>query len=310
MYIVQCVACIHGLGRRTPFVSASDRRAALRLSFVHQVVFYWAITIIKVSVALLLIRLRPTRGWKIFLYSTITLLVLVVMTQTLFQFTQCRPFSIYWDPRVAFRPGGLKCLPLSAINTVLVANSSIHVITDLVLSFVPITFIRKLQRPRAEKIFLSILMGLGLFASAFSILRTLGLRTFGSRDFFRGNVMPMLWAMLETEVALIAATAPTLRSFMHRCLVRAGRYFYDEESETQIRGKLVELGFLNSGEGSENGMSFIAPRKPSKPDIFVGVEGFGARKKRDEFGDTVVEEKEIVMVAGKDVDKGRDYGEV
>jgi hypothetical protein len=307
MYAVQCVACVHGLGRRTPFVSASDRRAALRLSFVHQVLFNWAITIVKISVALLLIRLKPTRGWKTFLYTTITLLVLMVVAQTLFQFLQCRPFSIYWDPRVAFRPGGLKCIPLSAINTILVTNSTIHVITDLVLSFVPITFIRKLQRPRAEKIFLSILMGLGLFASAFSILRTLGLRTFGSKDFFRGNVMPMLWAILETEVALIAATAPTLKSFLHRGLIKAGGFFYEEESEMQVRGKLVELGFLTSSEGSENGMSFVAPGKASKPDIYVEAVRFGTKKKRDEFGDTFVEEREVVIEAGSDVEKGRDY---
>jgi hypothetical protein len=158
----------------------------------------------------------------------------------------------------------------------------------------PISFIRKLNRPRSEKIFLSILMGLGLFASTFAILRTVGLKTFINDDFFRNNTIPTLWAMLELEVALIAATIPTLRNFLHRALVKAGAFFYDKESESQIRGRLVELGFLASNESDayDSVDGFKLGRKPSKPDIEVDAVFMGKKKKRDEFGDTV-EQREI-----------------
>lgn len=199
----------------------------------------------------------------------------------------------------------VKCIPLRVINTNIIANSTIHVATDLVFSFVPITFIRKLNRPRSEKIFLSILMGLGLFASTFAILRTSLLGKFNKeQDFFRMNVMPTLWASLELEFALVAATIPTLRNFLHRVLVRLGTYFYEEESETEIRSKLAELGFLSSGEATN---SDVTGRKMSKPDIDVArFQSPKLGKKMDEFGDTVVEEREVVMITvsglGKDVE--------
>lgn len=216
-----------------------------------------------------------------------TFLILTVLAQTLLQFLQCAPFSIFWDPSAARRPGGVKCLPLRVINITIITHSAIHVSTDLVLSFIPITFIRKLNRPRREKIFLSLLMGMGLFASMFAILRTVTLRSFARGDFFRGQVMPTLYGTLELEVALIAATVPTLRSFVQRVLVRLGAFFYDEQSETMVRGRLVELGFLVEGEVEE--------RSVEGKEWEVGDLG-EKRKRRDEFGDTLVE-------------KGDDFGD-
>lgn len=310
-FLLQCTACSYGFGRRARFVSRPNQFAALRLIFITQVIWYWSVTIVKLSVALLLLRLKPSRRWKIFLYCTMTLLIVTVVVQTCFQFLQCRPFAIYWDASLFFKNGGVKCIPRRIINGNIITNSTIQVATDLVFSFVPITFIRKLHRPRGEKIFLSILMGLGLFASTFAILRTVGLsRFYLEEDFFRMNVMPTLYATLEQQVALIAATIPTLKSFMQRALIRIGQYFYDHESEAQIRGRLVDMGFLAIGDEEDEPMR--VGRKPSKPDLDIdAVATFGSprvRKKMDEYGDTVVEEKgDIVRVSVSSV-LGKDVG--
>lgn len=213
------------------------------------------------------------------------------VVQTFFQFLQCRPFSSYWDPSVFFR-GVVKCVPQRVIFGNIIAGSSVHVSIDLIFSFVPITFIWNLNRPRGEKIVLGVLMGLGLFASAFAILRTVGLNAFyTSTDIFRTAVRPTLWAMLEQEVALIAASIPTLKSFMQRSLVRIGKFFYDQDTETQVRNRLVELGFLAVDDDEFSSLKMSTRRKPSKPDIHVA--SFGSpttqRKWRDEFGDTIEE---------------------
>jgi hypothetical protein len=288
-YIVVILACSYGYGRRSAFVSPSNRLVAMRLIFICQVLWYWSIALVKISVALLLLRIKPTRAWRIFLFSTIVLLVLTAITSTFFQFLQCRPFSVYWDPNV-FLKGGVTCVPQLAITGNITAASAVHVSTDLIFSFIPITFIRKLHRPRSEKIFLGILMGLGLFASTFAILRTAGVNMiYTSIDIFHDTVMFTLWSMLELETALIAATIPTLKGFMQRSLMRLGRFFYDEESETQVRGKLVEMGFLESNSGT----IVKTGRKPSKPDIDVEVATFGSPQRigkvRDQYGMTVEE---------------------
>ncbi|KAF2703035.1 hypothetical protein K504DRAFT_393235 [Pleomassaria siparia CBS 279.74] len=241
-------AVVYGLGRHARFVSFSSRRTSLELLFISQVFWYCSITLVKLSVALLLLRLKRTRSWRVFLYFVITLILLAAIVQTFFQFLQCRPFRVYWDPRV-FRQGPVTCFDERVINGNIVAFSSVQIGLDLVFSFIPITFIRKLNRPRREKVFMCVLMALGVFASVAAIARTLTLQNlFTSEDLFRTNVTIALWAVVEQQFALIAANIPTLKSFMEHTLVKVGLYFYDEGTETQVRDQLVHFGFLEENE--------------------------------------------------------------
>lgn len=246
-FTLLCIATTYGLGRRARFVSRANRTKTLQILFASQLLFYWAIALIKLSVALLLVRIKTTPRWRAFLYSIMSMLALVVIVQTFFQFLQCRPFSVYWDPTMKLRTGGVQCIPMGIVTGNIVAGSTVHVATDIIFSLIPISFIRKLQRPTEEKIFLCALMGLGLFASAFAILRTVWLKSYGeSGDLFRENVMPTLWASLELAFAMIAATMPTLKNVMQKCLNKIGSRFYEQESESKIRGNLVDLGFLHN----------------------------------------------------------------
>ncbi|KAF2106599.1 hypothetical protein BDV96DRAFT_590879 [Lophiotrema nucula] len=293
-YIITSIAAVYGLGRHTRFIGFAKRRSALELIFINQVIWYWSITLVKLSVATLLLRVkRESRRWRIFLYTMMGLLVAALLVQTTFQFTQCRPFSIFWDPRV-FRI--VKCIPRSVINGNIIAFSGFQIATDLLFSFIPITFIRKLHRPRREKIFLAILMGLGLFASFAAIMRTLQLQTFyTTTDPFRSNVTVVLWAMVEQQFALIAATMPTLKSFLEKTLIKIGLFFYDENTETQVRSRLVQFGLLdNDTKTTKVVTSEVASAGSPKLD----------RKLRDEFGDTIVSvgnDKDVEMMLERDV---------
>jgi hypothetical protein len=280
-------AVIYGLGRRSRFVSFSRRRTALELIFIGQVTWYWSITLVKLSVGLLLLRIKHTRRWKFFLYTLLTLLVLAAIVQTFFQFLQCRPFKIYWDPRV-LRQGPVQCFDRDVINGNIIAFSSFQIVTDIIFSFIPITFIRKLNRPRREKVFMCVLMALGVFAACAALFRTLTIQTFyTSRDVFRTNVTISLWAVVEQQFALIAATIPTLKSFLETALIRIGVFFYDKNTETQVRDRLVQFGLL----GKEDLLQDVES-EPSKLDSST------QRKLRDEFGDEM-----LVSTSEKDIEK-------
>ncbi|KAF2733385.1 hypothetical protein EJ04DRAFT_468577, partial [Polyplosphaeria fusca] len=247
-YILLSVAVVYGLGRHARFVVFQRRRTSLELIFYDQVIWYWSITLVKLSVACLLYRLkRASRRWRIFLLTIMSILLSAVIVQTVFQFTQCRPFSVYWDPRVLFAATPVKCFRRSVINTNIVAFSCVQVGADIVFSLIPIIFIRKLNRPKREKILLAMLMGLGLFASMAAIVRTLYLQqVYNTRDLFRTNVSIVLWASIEQAFGLIAATIPTLRAFLEKSVIRVGMFFYDEKSEVVVRGRLVAFGLLDS----------------------------------------------------------------
>jgi hypothetical protein len=75
-----------------------------------------------------------------------------------------------------------------------------------------------------------------------------------SQDLFRTNVTIALWAVVELQFALIAATIPTLKAFSEKALIRLGKFFYDERSETVVRHKLVEFGLLGEDECGEKGI--------------------------------------------------------
>ncbi|ORY19260.1 hypothetical protein BCR34DRAFT_461099, partial [Clohesyomyces aquaticus] len=245
-YVLLAVAVLNGLGRRAIFVSFRKRRIALELIFITQIVWYWAVTFVKLSVACFLLRIKyHSRPWRICLYALMIFLILAACVQTIFTFTQCRPFSIFWDPQVLFE-GPVQCFSRAAIDANIVFFSSVQVGVDLLFSFIPISFIWKLNRPRRERVFLSVMMALGLFASAAAIMRTLQLQGFYTNsDLFRVSVTIALWATVEVQFALIGATIPTLKAFMENALVRLGLFFYDANSETQVRGLLVKLGLLD-----------------------------------------------------------------
>lgn len=194
---------------------------------------------------------------------------------------------MYWDPRV-FRTGKVRCFKRSVINGNIVAFSSVQVGLDLILSFIPITFIRKLNRPRREKIFMCVLMGLGLFASCAAIIRTMTLQGYYTAgDIFRYNVTISLWALIEQQIGLIAATIPTLKAFMEKTLVRIGLYCYDKGSEEEVRSKLVAFGLLGEGEVLEKDELATVGRGMSNMGTVGSLRGLRKTRTRDEVGDTV-----------------------
>ncbi|KAL1593685.1 hypothetical protein SLS60_010417 [Paraconiothyrium brasiliense] len=249
----------------------------MRYLFISQLFWYWSVTLAKLSVAFLLLRLKQTRPWRYFLYLVMGVTVSAAIVQTCFQFLQCRPFSVFWDPRV-FR--SVQCFRRSIIDGNIIVFSSIQVGLDLIFSFIPITFVRKLKRPRHEKIFMCVLMGLGLFASSLAVVRTLTLQEYYTTpDLFRTNVTIALYAVLELELALIAATMPTLKSFMERALVKVGLWFYDEKSEGHVRGELVKLGLLHEGEVLTKGEGEVTAKRMDSTRVtkakLSGVNGKG-----------------------------------
>ena len=297
-YLILSVAVVNGLGRQARFVSFERRTTSLRLLFVSQLFWYWSITLVKISVALLLLRLKHTKRWRIFLYFVMVLALLAGLVQTAFQFLQCRPFSVYWDPSI-FRTGKVSCFRRSVINGNIVAFSSVQIALDVVLSFVPILFIRKLNRPRREKVFLCILMSLGIFASCAAIIRTMTLQNYYTvGDSFRYNVTISLWAVVEQQIALIAATIPTLKAFMEKTLVRIGLWCYDKGSEEQVRNKLVAFGLLSEGEVLEKDEMVVVGRPPSKTGTVATVGSLrGLRKTKTETKNEF-----------EDVEQGREKG--
>lgn len=197
----------------------SSATRAIKLAFFAIPIWGWAMTCIKISIAMTLLRIKHTLRWKIFLFSIIGLQAAYCVGNTVFIFTLCRPLAAAWDISITIA----KC---SSDTEVLIASnvgSSVNILTDILLSLSPVTFLRKLNRPVRERVLLCFLMGLGLFATICSIVKTIAVQSFGkSSDQWALALTIATWTVLEQFVAVIAACAPFLKPSLERVLIVLG----------------------------------------------------------------------------------------
>jgi len=127
----------------------------------------WAVAFAKLSIALMLFRLRPdSLRWRVFLAGMMFLPIAMAIVTSAVLFSACRPLSAMWD----LVPGAV-CLSREAVSRSVLATAVMAIVTDVVLSLLPLTFIVRIQRPVGEKWLLFCLMGLGLVASAASVCK-------------------------------------------------------------------------------------------------------------------------------------------
>lgn len=68
-----------------------------RLAVISQPIWAWAMTGIKVSVALMLLRVEQEIGWRRFLWVMIGLQIVVCIYNNIAQALQCVPLEAAWD---------------------------------------------------------------------------------------------------------------------------------------------------------------------------------------------------------------------
>ncbi|KAF2183453.1 hypothetical protein K469DRAFT_498494, partial [Zopfia rhizophila CBS 207.26] len=73
-----------------------------------------------------------------------------------------------WD-LLGLVPG--KCWGTDAVRANLFAVATINFVTDFIVALLPITFLRKVQRPLRERVIIGVLMALGVFTGVASILK-------------------------------------------------------------------------------------------------------------------------------------------
>lgn len=175
---------------------------------------------IKISIASMLLRIKHTRPWRIFLWAMVAVQILSCLASLIFQLVQCIPLGYMWDP--VHHPDA-ECVELQSMYVSLYVNSGISITTDLIFALVPISFIRTMHCPLREKLVLSCLMGLGVFAAAASIVKTTLVKDYGSTgDSLWDAIDLTLWSVLEEQTGIIAACIPCLKSPFERTLHRLG----------------------------------------------------------------------------------------
>ena len=198
-------------------------RATLAMELAYLAIPVWccAMTCIKVSVTLTLLRLPLGIKWKVFLYAIAAIQVAYFIGNEVYAFVICIPLKGIWDMSVT----DARCLgPHSAVIASSV-GSTINSLVDVILSVTPMVLVWQLRRPLREKLLVFVLTGIGLLASASSIAKALVVRKWGDpseTDTWALAVTIATLTMVEQFCAVLAACSPSLKGPIQRGLRSIG----------------------------------------------------------------------------------------
>ena len=88
---------LNGGGRRAVYITPQQYTTNRKLSFAQQLIYVWAITMVKISIASFLLRLSPHRYYIRFLKLCKASLILATVCATLVILLQCQPVALAWD---------------------------------------------------------------------------------------------------------------------------------------------------------------------------------------------------------------------
>jgi hypothetical protein len=120
---------------------------------------------------------------------------------------QCKPINGVWDRSVQS-----KCLSIKAIAF---SSAAISIAEDFLILLMPITQLIGLQMTLRKKLNLLGMFSVGAFATITSIIRLKFIVSLdNSADPTWDNVIPIVWSLIEINVAIICACLPSIRALL------------------------------------------------------------------------------------------------
>lgn len=196
---VQIESVKHGNGRHVWYIeNKEDYEWVVMANWYTQICLFPAICLLKISICLLLLRIKDSKVVKQVIYTIIAGLVLTNILPLIVLFAQCSPLKTFWEPKAG------KCwTPKVRIYSIYI-QASYSVLTDLICSLMPIFVVYKLQIELREKVLICSLMSLGLIATICAAIRASSLGT-AVVDLSWDYCIAAIWANVELHLGVIAA---------------------------------------------------------------------------------------------------------
>jgi hypothetical protein len=173
---IQAVQVQHGNGRHQVYVSHDDYVYNNMLGFYTQIFLFASSCLLKVSICLLLLRIKDTRPLKILLYTVMVGLFVANFGCIIILLAQCNPIETYWKETggVCWSPKiridafyftickSAACQVAKFCGVVLTERAAYNLVTDLLCSLLPLVAVWKVRIPLQTKFLISGLMSMGL----------------------------------------------------------------------------------------------------------------------------------------------------
>lgn len=233
---VQAVQCAHGNGRHQEYLAKEDVQFSNMMGWYAQLLLFASVCLLKVSILLLILRIKDSRRLRIFLYIVMGGLAITNFGCILILLAECSPVSAYWTGQTD------KCWPTKVRIYAIYFTISYSVLTDLLCSILPIVVVWNVRIPFKTKLAVGGLMSMGLVATGFGVARAASLGI-SSRDLTYVYAIVAIWSNLELFLGITAANLALSRS--------AYKYFRygnnpDSTQASSSYGASKKSGYINS----------------------------------------------------------------
>ncbi|KAG9228917.1 hypothetical protein BJ875DRAFT_524848 [Amylocarpus encephaloides] len=218
----------YGLGRHLHYVVHDFGQNGLRISiilgFTCQALFGYSLAFVKVSVGLFLLRFVQNRWYKGIIWILLSLIAMYFLSGLGFMVVKCRPVVRMMHGYVV---GSCYATPLWRDLTFV--QTVCNIFTDFVFTILPFPLFWTMQINTRTKFTLYVTFSVGFLAAASSIVKLFcllkinhiqgGMVSVGAAvDYSWVSVSLAKWVSIETNIAIIAASMPTLKPLFRKLL--------------------------------------------------------------------------------------------
>ncbi|SPQ24202.1 2b2a6eeb-e6b9-4f40-a6f9-8a0492472a76 [Thermothielavioides terrestris] len=206
---------VHGAGRHIGDIPPADLSTGLKLNFVSQPMYLFAICIVKLAVGSMLLRIATTPFYRRLIISIMSFMAVYTIACFFTIILQCTDIRALWDSSVTPH-----CWPQSTLQGLSYTNVSLNILTDLCFAvFIPGPMLWNLNVNLRTRISLLFSLGLGCFACAAAFIKIHSLVNYGKQgDFLWDSRDITIWTVVECNTGIVAANLPTLRPIFRRIL--------------------------------------------------------------------------------------------
>ncbi|KAF6228506.1 hypothetical protein HO133_008236 [Letharia lupina] len=251
---------LNGLGRHEYYLTSAQRRLFQVLGWADWIQTFITLALMKISICLFLLRIVDTKQVVRGMHVVISCITLFTAVSIFLFLGVCRPLRAYWDVGV-----NGACLSNHQVESVVLAQGILSIISDLILAALPAIFLRNLQIGLRTKVGLCLLMGLGVFTAVCCTVRTALSGSVTNPDLTWAATTGVGWRLPEVNIGIVCANAPVIRPL----------YLF-------FRGRLASQIRFNTGGVSKQSMwPSNTPRAAVSP-------GWRDESKETSVGDTSV----------------------
>ncbi|PIA98794.1 hypothetical protein CB0940_02363 [Cercospora beticola] len=263
-------------------ISLADLKHVVLITTAISIVYLAFMAFAKFSILIFYMRLSPQRWFKYAVYATMALTATFSLVLMLCLAFACIPLKRVWDPTITEG----HCINR---GNVFMATAGLNAATDIIMLFLPMPIVFKLQVPRVQKIGLVVIFSVGSITAATSIVRLVLMPPLiANLDMPWALTTPSSWICIEANLVIICGSLPILRLFLKHTWPR----LIGETSYGTGRSKITgqpgsESAELSNLERSRNGR----PKRYSRMNDFTRGETL-MEDERDGSETFIIDDKE------------------